>query len=165
MFGVVVLCSLLFQSSCAVFLCSRHVQLSCAVVLCSRLVQSSCAVVLCIFSAQSSFAVVLCSRLAQSFFAVILYNRQVQLFFTVIMWHSYIMFSVGMEHQWVEGNLAHNSHCAVCMKKCGSFTKLVDQRCLWCKTKVGIQCRTAIWHNRWRFLAEMRFIWKENCFF
>ncbi|XP_067949359.1 diacylglycerol kinase delta-like isoform X2 [Watersipora subatra] len=49
--------------------------------------------------------------------------------------------TLDIEHQWIEGNLSHNSHCAVCDKKCGSLSKLVDWRCLWCKLKVHTACK------------------------
>lgn len=45
---------------------------------------------------------------------------------------------IGMDHQWVEGNLPVSSHCAVCERKCGSVRRLQDFRCLWCKDTVRI---------------------------
>ncbi|XP_050307383.1 diacylglycerol kinase eta isoform X2 [Anthonomus grandis grandis] len=46
-----------------------------------------------------------------------------------------------MPHQWMEGNLAVLSKCAVCNTVCGSVLSLQDWRCLWCHTTVHTHCR------------------------
>ncbi|KAM4818624.1 diacylglycerol kinase kappa [Thomomys bottae] len=46
-----------------------------------------------------------------------------------------------MPHQWVEGNMPINSHCAVCHESCGSYERLQDFRCLWCNSTVHSDCR------------------------
>ncbi|XP_005411412.1 PREDICTED: diacylglycerol kinase kappa [Chinchilla lanigera] len=46
-----------------------------------------------------------------------------------------------MPHQWVEGNVPVNSHCAVCRESCGSYQRLQDFRCLWCNSTVHNDCR------------------------
>ncbi|XP_048521223.1 diacylglycerol kinase eta [Dendroctonus ponderosae] len=46
-----------------------------------------------------------------------------------------------MPHQWMEGNLAVLSRCAVCNAVCGSVLSLQDWRCLWCHATVHTHCR------------------------
>ncbi|XP_003505849.1 diacylglycerol kinase kappa isoform X1, partial [Cricetulus griseus] len=46
-----------------------------------------------------------------------------------------------MPHQWVEGNIPANSHCAVCHRICGSHHRLQDFRCLWCDSTVHGACQ------------------------
>ncbi|XP_014254872.1 diacylglycerol kinase eta isoform X4 [Cimex lectularius] len=49
--------------------------------------------------------------------------------------------NIYMPHQWMEGNLPVASKCAVCEKTCGSVLRLLDWRCLWCKSTVHTACR------------------------
>ncbi|CAG0918863.1 unnamed protein product [Notodromas monacha] len=49
--------------------------------------------------------------------------------------------SLGMPHQWIEGNLPVSAKCVVCEKACGSVLRLQDWRCMWCKDCVHTACR------------------------
>ncbi|XP_049305462.1 diacylglycerol kinase eta-like [Bactrocera dorsalis] len=52
--------------------------------------------------------------------------------------------SIIMPHQWMEGNLPVSSTCSVCKKTCGSFLRLQDWRCLWCRETLHVACRPQI---------------------
>ncbi|XP_039077104.1 diacylglycerol kinase kappa [Hyaena hyaena] len=56
---------------------------------------------------------------------------------------------VTMPHQWVEGNISVGSQCAVCHENCGSYQRLQDFRCLWCKSTVHDDCRRRFSKECW----------------